>query len=207
MPEQDSNTPPPAPPAASSKPHKHQVHDAAGKGAPRDHAKAIGAHKHRELRKGEVAVTSVNGQAVDMGVFSWQHNAAAALHGWAENEHHEGKPVELSLDDYKKALLAASAPVVRATVDVDRDVIVKTEKDGKTETKTVRVTAKAGDVIDTRKLGVTTEDLAMAGVSHAADYEPHAPALSKHAAHVKNAEAANATAPAADDDSHLFAKA
>lgn len=175
----------------------------AAKGTPRDHAKAIGAHKERELRKGDVAVTSVNGQAVDMNLFSWQHNAAAALHGWAEHEHHEGKPLELSRDDYKKALLAASAPVVRAAVDVDADVTVKADKDS----KKVRVVAKSGEVIDLRKLGATTYDLANAGVSFTAVEEPHPAALSKHAAHVKNAEAAKPVERSPDDDSHLFAKA
>jgi hypothetical protein len=171
--------------------------------SPHEHAKTIGAHKQRELRRGDVAVTSVNGQAIDLSVYSWQHNAAAALHGWAEHEHHEAKPVDLSIDDYKKALLAASSPVVRAAVDVDA-----TLTSSKSE-KPVHVIAKAGDVLDLRKLGLTTEDLAMKGVSFVADYEPHEPALSKHAAHVKNAEAnkASASTPAVADDSHLFAKA
>lgn len=201
MSEQDPNAPPAAPVPKS----KQQPVDAAAKASPRDHAKTIGAHKMRELRRGDVAVTSVNGQTVDMGLFSWQHNAAAALHGWAEHEHHEGKPVDLSLDDYKKALLAASSPVVRAAVDVDKEVPFKVEK----EALKVRVAAKKGDVIDLRKLHpkLTTEDLAMAGVSFTADYEPHVAALSKHAAHVKNAEAAKPVEKPADDDSHLFAKA
>lgn len=207
MAEQDPNTPP-----AAQAPKSKQQGPVLGfndppRGSPLAHAKAIGAHKTRELRKGDVAVTSINGQAVDMGLFSWQHNAAAALHGWAEHEHHEAKPVDLSLDDYKKALLAASAPVVRAAVDVDKDVKFTVEK----ETKSVRVSAKKGEPIDLRKLHpkLTTEDLAMAGVSFTADYEPHAPAMSKHAAHAVNAEASRAAdkpAPA-DDDSHLYAKA
>ncbi|HMI91568.1 MAG TPA: hypothetical protein VK509_09410, partial [Polyangiales bacterium] len=40
----------------------------------------------------------------------WKHAAAAALHGWAEHAHHEGKPMELSADDYAAALKAAEGP-------------------------------------------------------------------------------------------------
>lgn len=209
MAEKDSNTPVTTP---AQKP-AHAL-NASAKGPPHDHASAIGAFRQREIRKGELLVTSLNGNPVkSMSDYSWQHNAAAALHGWGGHgvadghEHHEGKPIELSRDDYKAALLAASSPVVRAAVDVDKDVKFTVDK----EPKMVRVAAKQGDVIDLRKLHpkLTTEDLAMAGVSFTADYEPHVPALSKHAAHVKNAEAAKraAAAPAADDDSHLFAKA
>jgi hypothetical protein len=201
MAEQDSNTPPAAP---TPKSKQHSAPDAAGNASPLHHAKAIGAHKERQLKRGDVVVTSVNGQAVDMSVFSWQHNAAAALHGWAEHEHHEAKPVNISLDDYKKALLAASAPVVRAAVEVKTEITVKREKE---DPRKVAVVAAKGDVLDLRKLGITTEDLAMAGVSFTADYEPHAPAMSKHAAHAKNAEAAKQADPKPDDDSHLFAKA
>jgi hypothetical protein len=46
-------------------------------------------------------------------VFSWQHAAAAQLHGWGLHEHHAGQAIELSLDDYKAALLAAAEPVTR----------------------------------------------------------------------------------------------
>lgn len=199
MSEQDKNTPPAAP-------AKVRAPDAATKATPHEHAKALGSYKERQLGKGEVAVTAVNGKAVELGRYSFQHASAVALHGWAEHEHHEAKPIDLSLDDYKKALLAASAPVVRAAVDFeDVELVIKGE-DKKPDRK-VRVTAKKGDVIDLRKLEITTEDLANKGLSFVADYEPHAPALSKHAAHVKNADAAKAPAKPADDDSHLFAKA
>jgi hypothetical protein len=202
MSEQDQT--PPATPQAK---REHKAAPAPGTElrSPLEHAKAIGAHKARELRPGEVAVHSVNGQPVDMTVSSWQHNAAAALHGWNEHEHHEAEPLKLSLDDYKKALLAASAPAIRAVADVSKSITVKPEKG---DARTVSVSAGAGDVIDTRKLGITTYDLANAGISFTAAEEPHPAALSKHAAHVKNAEAAKqqAQAPAPNDDSHLFAK-
>ncbi len=177
--------------------HGH-AHDAAAKGTPHEHAKAIGARKERAMRPGEVAVTSINGQATDMHVNSFQHNSAAALHGWAEHEHHEAKPIDLSLDDYKKALLAASDPVVRLAVGIDRDV-----PNGQ---KQVRVKGAKGDALNLKKLDLSTYDLANAGVSFTADYEPHPGALSPHAAHVKNADAAKPAAKSTDDP-HLFAKA
>lgn len=40
----------------------------------------------------------------------WQHNAASAVHGWAEHAHHEGAPMLLTGEDYYAALVAASQP-------------------------------------------------------------------------------------------------
>lgn len=40
----------------------------------------------------------------------WQHAAAAALHGWADHEHHEGKQILLTAEEYFQALVAASEP-------------------------------------------------------------------------------------------------
>jgi hypothetical protein len=46
--------------------------------------------------------------------FSALHNAAAILHGWGKKDepwghrHHAGEPIKLTLDDYRKALEAAS---------------------------------------------------------------------------------------------------
>lgn len=40
----------------------------------------------------------------------WQHAAAAALHGWDAHAHHAGEPLQLSAEDYYRALVAASAP-------------------------------------------------------------------------------------------------
>lgn len=44
----------------------------------------------------------------------WQHNAAAALHGWDKHAHHEGAPMQLTGDDYFYALVAASEPTGKA---------------------------------------------------------------------------------------------
>lgn len=40
--------------------------------------------------------------------FTPEHLAAATLHGWKAHAHHSGKPMTLSLRDYKAALVAAS---------------------------------------------------------------------------------------------------
>lgn len=37
----------------------------------------------------------------------WKHEAAAALHNWAEHKHHQSEEVRLSASDYKKAIEAA----------------------------------------------------------------------------------------------------
>lgn len=128
--------------------------------SPHEHAKALGSFGKREARPGSVALTSVNGQSLSTDRYSWQHNAAAALHGWLEHEHHEAKPIELSAEDYKAALLAASAPVTRIV-----------GKDGKPGEKT------------------NSHEAAEKGIPTVTDYEPHAPALSRHAAHAKKAAA------------------
>lgn len=44
----------------------------------------------------------------------WQHNAAAALHGWAKHQHHAGAPMQLTGEDYFAALVAASEPTGKA---------------------------------------------------------------------------------------------
>lgn len=139
--------------------------------SPHEHAVAIGSFKQRVARAGAV-VASVGGRTPDLGEYSWQHQAAAALHGWGGpgltegHEHHEGKPIELTADDYKRALLAASAPVTRALVDFSKGDLK----------------GKKGEVIDSHKA-------AEFGIPVHTDYEPHSPALSKHAAHAKKTEA------------------
>ena len=40
----------------------------------------------------------------------WQQDAAAALHGWGDHEHHAGAPMQLTGVDYYQALVAASEP-------------------------------------------------------------------------------------------------
>jgi hypothetical protein len=50
--------------------------------------------------------------------YSWQHAAAAQLHGWAAHEHHTGAAIALTRVDYEAALKAAAEPVTRyATED------------------------------------------------------------------------------------------
>lgn len=148
-----------------------------GTASPHEHAKALGSFAERKARGGSVVVSSLNGQSVSNGVYSWQHAAAAALHGWAEHEHHEAKPIQLSADDYKAALLAASAPVIRSAVDFSGSV-----PNGKGN---VSLSSKKGDKIDLQKLDLSTADLASAGVAFTADYEPHTTSLSKHAVYSK----------------------
>lgn len=42
---------------------------------------------------------------------SWQHGAAAALHGWDLHRHHTGTEMRLSRQDYESALKAATTMV------------------------------------------------------------------------------------------------
>lgn len=125
----------------------------AAKSTPHEHAVLIGSYKSRRTQAGTL-VASVNGQAPADGEYSWQHAAAAALHGWAEHEHHAGEALKLSAEDYKKALLAASEPVTRIV-----------GKDGKPGDKT------------------NSEDAANRGIQTVTDYEPHAAAVSPHSPH------------------------
>jgi hypothetical protein len=113
---------------------------------PEEHAKALGGVK--TVQRSAV----VNNEPASFELFHQFHNGAAALHGWREHEHHEGKPIQLSADDYKAALKAASAPVTRAL-----------DKDGK----------PTGDPIDSL-------EAAQKGIPTITDYEPHAAALSPH---------------------------
>ncbi len=113
---------------------------------PLDHAKAL------KLVRTHERSARVNGEPATFEEFSPQHAAAAALHGWPEHEHHEGKPIQLSSDAYKAALHAAFNPVTRAV-----------GKDGK----------PTGDPID-------SHEAAAKGVPTNTDYEPHQPALSPH---------------------------
>lgn len=92
--------------------------------------------------------------------FSWQHAAAAQLHGWAEHEHHEGGPILLTRAEYAAALKAASEPVTRVLDDKGRPAAA--------------LNAKALAELKGKKPTRTT-------------YEPHEGALSKHAACAKEA--------------------
>lgn len=46
-------------------------------------------------------------------VQAWEYASAAALHGWAQHKHAMGSEMELSADDFQRAVAAASAPVVK----------------------------------------------------------------------------------------------
>jgi|SRR5690606_33851215 len=52
----------------------------------------------------------VGGKAGKAKTLSWQHAAAAQLHGWALHEHHAGKPIALTRAEYEGALKAATSP-------------------------------------------------------------------------------------------------
>ncbi len=113
---------------------------------PLEHAKAL------KLVRTHERSARVNNEPATFDEFSPQHAAAAALHGWKEHEHHEGKPIRLSTEAYKAALHAAFNPITRAL-----------GKDGK----------PTGEPID-------SHEAAAKGVPTFTDYEPHTSALSPH---------------------------
>lgn len=117
----------------------------APKASPLDHAKSLG------LYRSEPKFAVVSGTSDTLEVFSPQHMAAEALHGWKEHAHHTGKPIELSADDYKAALHAAYHPVTRVV-----------DKDGK------------------RGVKIDSLEAANKGTPTTTDYEPHPAALSIH---------------------------
>jgi hypothetical protein len=121
---------------------------------PHQHAVAIGAFRDRKLAPGSVVAT-LGGGAPNLGEYSMQHAAAEALHGWKEHAHHEAAEIQISLDDYKKALVAAWKPVTRRVNEKGERV---------------------GEPLD-------SEEAAKKGTPTVTDYEPHAAALSKHAPH------------------------
>jgi hypothetical protein len=86
--------------------------------------------------------------------YSWQHAAAAQLHGWAAHEHHAGAPIALTREDYEAALKAATETVTRLV-----------NKDG-----------SPGEALDAH--GCARLNGAKPTVSR---YEPHPAALSTHA--------------------------
>lgn len=118
--------------------------------------------EHARALKGVKTVkraARVNGEPEEFELFHWQHAAAEALHGWKQHEHHEAKPILLSLDDYKAALFAASHPITR------------------------RLDPKTNELMtaDGKPLApVNSHEAAEKGWLVATDYEPHAPALSPH---------------------------
>lgn len=113
--------------------------------SPDDHAKALSAVKTI------TRTARVNNEPETFQLYHWQHSAAAALHGWANHEHHEAKPMQLSREDYNAALLAATKPVTRL----------------------LGADGKPGEITD-------SHEAAAKGLPTITDYEPHAPALSIH---------------------------
>jgi hypothetical protein len=121
--------------------------------APADHARDLKGVKTVKR------AAQVNGEPEEFELFHWQHAAAEALHGWKQHEHHEAKPILLSFDDYKAALLAASHPITR-----------------RIDPKTGELMAADGKLLEP----VNSHEAAKHGWPVTTDYEPHAPALSQH---------------------------
>jgi hypothetical protein len=121
--------------------------------APADHARTLKGVKTVKR------AARVNGEPEEFELFHWQHSAAEALHGWRNHEHHEQKPIAISFEDYKSALLAASHPVTRL-VDANGAILL----------------GSSGKPLDP----VDSYEAAMNGKLVRTDYEPHAPALSIH---------------------------
>ena len=122
--------------------------------APGDHARDLKGVKTVKR------AARVNGEPEEFELFHWQHAAAEALHGWKEHEHHAQKPFQLSLDDYKAALIAASNPVTRRISPETREPLK----------------GEDGKLLDP----VNSYEAAEKGWLVVTDYEPHAPALSEH---------------------------
>lgn len=138
----DAPPQPPEPPAAETVPARTHF-------TPAELAVATGNATNRKpgIRMG-------GGTPQEQPVYSWQHNAAAQLHGWAAHEHHAGAPIQLTPAEYQAALKAASEEVTRVV-----------EKDG-----------KPGAVVDAASVKSINGTKPL--VSR---YEPHKAALSPHA--------------------------
>lgn len=52
----------------------------------------------------------IGDQSPTVTQYTWQHNAAAALHGWDAHAHHAGEPIRMTAKAYRNALRAAAAP-------------------------------------------------------------------------------------------------
>lgn len=75
---------------------------------PEEHAKAEKQFAGRVVR-----FARIGNQSPTFDMYSWQHNAAAALHGWGDHAHHAGKPMQLTAKAYRNALRAAANPDVK----------------------------------------------------------------------------------------------
>jgi hypothetical protein len=76
---------------------------------PHEHAVAIGkVEPYNEVVK--IGPKGSNPTPGVRSLYSWDHAAAAALHGWKNHEHHAGAPIQITRAAYESALAAASAP-------------------------------------------------------------------------------------------------
>lgn len=122
--------------------------------SPVDHARELKAVK--TVRR----AARINKEPAEYELFHWQHAAAEALHGWKQHAHHEQKPLSLSFEDYKAALLAASHPITRRLDPKTNKLMIDGE----------------GKPLEP----VNSHEAAGKGWLVVTDYEPHAPALSIH---------------------------
>lgn len=74
-------------------------------GTPEEHAKTEKQFIGRVDR-----YARVNNEPASFDLFTWQHNAAAALHGWADHAHHAAAPIQITAKAYRNALRAAAEP-------------------------------------------------------------------------------------------------
>lgn len=111
---------------------------------PEEHARATG-----QVLAEEREPVRFNGQHPGP-LYSWQHAAAAQLHGWNHHKLHDATPLKISKAEYEAALKAVEAPAPHAVAkDGKRRVLKADEKPGK-------------------------------GEALAHDYAPHGPAVSPH---------------------------
>lgn len=68
------------------------------------------AHTEKQFVRNVQRYARVNNEPASFALFTWQHNAASALHGWREHEHHAGAPIQLTGKAYRNALRAAAEP-------------------------------------------------------------------------------------------------
>ncbi len=70
--------------------------------------------EHAKAEKQFVGVATryarIGDQSPTIAQYTWQHNAAAALHGWDAHAHHAGEPIRMTAKAYRNALRAASSP-------------------------------------------------------------------------------------------------
>lgn len=168
--------------------------------SPHEHAVALGSHRTRKLQPGAV-VAAIGGGTPSLEEYSWQHAAAAGLHGWTEHAHHAGEPIQITADAYKAALLAATTPVTRATADFDKEVSERQAKELGLKSRVVMI-AKGDDIRDHK---LDSHKAAAIGVPTHTDYEPHPAALSEYSAYAIAKKAAAEAEAEAEQNAALAA--